>query len=178
MSYLYAFIILLVACFIIKFLVFTINKDILKEEWKNMILKVNRIYGIIGFIGITLTSIAGIITCFIKFEAHIASIIFLAVLLFIWFVFLILILIDRNQRLVINEDRIIYYDFICRKKLILWKDIKKVRYSKIFMKLTIYSDSCSIPVLVRMIGFDNFVELMKEKLSSEIYVQAVQQKAS
>lgn len=60
-----------------------------------------------------------------------------------------------------------------KKKELLWTNIHKVTFNKLSQELKLSTDNTSIKLHMHLVGFNNFVELLKKKLSIEIYYKAI-----
>ena len=136
------------------------------------VLKINNIYGFIGAF-IFLISIAIIIISSLVNEGFSEDIKTIAVLVIFLILGGTLFLFSVNIRVLVDEEKIVHYNILRRKKEIMWKDVRRVILNQRNLELILDAEESQIKIHNHMVGFLSFIKLMKTKLDYDIYKDAV-----
>ncbi len=142
------------------------NKQAERMENGDFILKMGKIYSIIGWILI----IISIIVLFLpKDDKDFYSILVIFLILFTSGV--IFILISKTNILVTNYQ-IIYFGLFNKITIINWEDINSIEFGEFSKELIIKSNMREIKVSPLYIGINDFKNCIIEKLDKELYEEA------
>ncbi|MDQ2086177.1 hypothetical protein RBH29_07000 [Herbivorax sp. ANBcel31] len=157
---------------ILKYLMLgTEKKAVIKDG--AIVLKMSRIYGVIGFSGI-LVSIAIMTTSalgIVGIERDIKVTIGFSMFLLVMGIFLFLLSI--NVQVFADEDKITHYNIIRQEKEIMWEEIRRVTFNKGTQELIIEDANTKIKMHIHIVGFFSFIELMKSKIDHNLYKGAI-----
>jgi hypothetical protein len=153
-----------------KYLMISSQKKLSLNSEGVIVLRVNKINCIIGIIGI----IFGVMLGFIIQEFHMVKDdrdLMLAICLISFFMLsgISLILMWKNQRVEIKKKSIKYYDMRGKVKVILWEDINFVKFNRIGLNLVLVTNENKVKINLNLIGFQSFVEIMKQRLGKDLY---------
>jgi hypothetical protein len=151
------------------------NKRIDANEDGVFVLRMNKAYGVIGYICIAFAGITGIIAAIAKVQssADFWSVIFIVLL--ICGLGTPLVLVARNQKVVVTDEEVINYGMTGKRKEILWKDVDKVQFNKVSLELKLTARRTSISLHMHLVGFNKFIELMQKYVNDEKYCDALAQ---
>ena len=137
-----------------------------------MVLKYPGFMAFIGYIAIGFGAIIGIIT-----GSHLVKTtgdkLVPYIILFFVVLGLPLVLIVRCIRIVVMDEKILYIGITKKVKEIRWDEIRKVTFSKT-VELILRSEETKIKLHMDLVGFESFLELMKQKLDPSLYEKALQ----
>lgn len=161
-----------IAIFLMKFLMTgTEKKAIIKDG--AIILKTNKIYGIIGFSSILISLIIIMISTLgselagggIETNVIFATFLFMmGAILYLWSV---------NVRIIAGAEKITYYNILRKQKQIIWKDIRRVIFEKRSLELILETKEERIKIHLHIVGFFSFIKLMKSKIDYNLYKDAI-----
>ncbi|MFH0895633.1 MAG: hypothetical protein V2A54_14450 [Bacteroidota bacterium] len=134
-----------------------------------LILHMNKFYGKIGWVGFY-TALPFLVLIFIiPFEETYQIFVGLTATLLFIFMCIVLILTARNRRVEADATGFSYTGFSGRTRTILWNEVTEVSVPSATIFLVFKSAQHTIKVHPHFVGFDDFLKLMTEKLSSELY---------
>jgi hypothetical protein len=133
----------------------------------------NKAYGIVGYIGLFAAGLCGVIACSLKANSIQNLLFVLGLLLLFSLLSLLLMLVSRNVRYIVSDEGIKYYNLTGKSKEIKWSEIKGVRFGKVSLELSIFSESQKIKLHMHLAGFYSFIDIMKEKIKPELYEESV-----
>lgn len=165
-------IIVVIVSAIMKYLMSSSNKQVSKNDDGALVFKMNKAYGFFGILGIIGAGIVGIIASLGTVKTFQDLLMVLFIMLFIVGLCLPLILVARNQKIVVTDEKIIFYSMTGKMKEILWTRVKAVKFNKVSLELKLSANRTSIKLHMHLVGFNKFLELVKKKLGVEIYGQA------
>lgn len=173
MNFAVTVVVIIAVTVLMKYLSRSSKKQPVFSEDGSIILRMNRAYGIVGFIGIGGALLITVIASAGSVKTQGDLLIVVLLILFFALISVPLVLTLRNVKALVNDKGIKYYGITGKLKEVHWSDIKKVKFSKISLELTLITDTKKVKIHVHMAGFDHFLKLLKKKLDSELYSQAV-----
>lgn len=166
------FIVAALAIFFIKYLMSGTEKKAAIKDGV-ILLKMNKIYGVIGSI-IIVGSLAIMIISTLGIEGFNKEIgITIGFSIFFFVMGTVLLLFSTNVQILADEEKVIHYNILRRKKQIMWKDIRRIIFDKRSLELILDDGELRIKIHIHTVGFFSFVKLMKSKLDYNIYKEAV-----
>lgn len=137
-----------------------------------MVLRMNKNYSIFGYMNIAISAMIGIIPCLGLVETIGDTFIILCLVLFFIGSGTLLVLVSRNTKVEIYDEKIRYYGITGKVKEIQWEDIRKVTFGKTSLELSLITMYEKIKIHMHMVGFLSFIELMKKKIDYSLYEEA------
>lgn len=172
MRYMNLFIIFITVTVFMKYLTESSKK---RAENNNgiMVLKMNKAYGIVGYISMFAAVIIGVIASL----GTVKDIIDLALVFGLFTIFfgigILLVLSSRNKKIEVSEEEINSYSITGKVTKILWEDISNVSFSNISLELKLTAGRKNIKLHLHNVGFYDFIKLIETKLSCELYMTAL-----
>ncbi|WP_010250970.1 hypothetical protein [Acetivibrio cellulolyticus] len=173
MNYISTVIIVVVVSVLMKYLLASSKKQPIINEEGTIILKMNKAYAIIGYIGIAFTAIIGIIASLGTVKSNQDLFIVIGLVLLFLGLSVPLVLVAKRVKIEANEEKITYIGITGKQKVIMWNDIKKVGFSKSMLELALITDKTKIKVHMHYIGFPTLIELMKSKVEYSLCKDAI-----
>lgn len=158
---------------LMKYLMSSSNRETSEKVEGNLLLKMNKAYGVIGIIGIVLAAIAGIAGGFVIVKTFQDFLMLLLAEIIMIFLCLILVLAARNYKIIVSDEKILFYSITGKSKEILWTNIEKVKFNKATLELKLSTNSTSIKLHMHLVGFNRFLQLMKKFVNIKIYSSAI-----
>ncbi len=136
-----------------------------------MVLKMSKLFGIVGFMAVALAAVIAILAYFGSVtQENLWGVTILFTLPF--GIGVLFILVSKNMRVEVDDEKITYYGITNKTKVILWEDITQVKFSKRMAELSLITSHEKIKIYMQFIGFYSFVELIKKRLDSSLYKEA------
>lgn len=167
--------IIIVVSLLMVYLSKTSKKQPVLNKDGTMILKLDNVYGLVGYTGVIISGVIPItdLLGIVESQEDVLQIIGISVLSLI--LSIPLILLARNYKVEVTEDIIRYYSITGKTREIMWIDINKVKFGKISLELSLYTDYYKIKLHAHLIGFPSFIEIMKQKLKPSLYEDALKE---
>ena len=173
MNYLGTLIIFIVVSFLMKYLMSSSKKQPIINEKEGMTLKMNKAYGIIGYIGIAFTTAIGIIASLGTVKSNEDLFIVIGLVLFFLMLSVPLVLVSKKMKVEADNKKVRYFGINGKTKIIMWSEINNVKFSKSMLELTLITDSTKVKIHMHFIGFSGFIELMRSKIDYTLYKDAI-----
>ncbi|MFL0267812.1 hypothetical protein [Candidatus Clostridium radicumherbarum] len=173
MNIISSIIIIIVVSLFMSYLMSSSKKEIAANEEGFLVFKMNKAYGIVGTLGIIAIFIVGIIASLGTVKTISGALVVLLISILLLLLCLPLLLVSRNQKIMVSDEKILFYSMTGKLKEILWTDINEVKFNKVSLELKLITNSTSIKLHMHLVGFNRFLELMEMNLSSEIYRNAM-----
>lgn len=172
MRYVNVFIISIIVAVFMKYLTKASKK---RAENSNgiIILKMNKAYGVVGYISIIAAVLIGIIASLGTVNDITDLVLVLGLFIFFFGIGALLVLTSRNKKIEITEEEIKHYSILGKVTSISWKDISIVNFNKISLELKLTAGRKSIKLHMHNVGFYDFINIMEGKLKSELYMDAL-----
>lgn len=147
----------------------TSNKKQPLIKGNTIILKVNKLYGIVAVIVIVLTVILTIMDIpDITSQADVFNILGINVLVFTLSIPLLLMV--KNYKVEVTEEVITHYNIFGKEKVIRWQEIKKIKYGRFSSGLFLHTDVTKMTLhVMSLTGFSSFIKILKKKLEPHVY---------
>lgn len=143
------------------------------ENEGNKVLRMPMIYEVIAWVGLAFSAFLAIIGILFNSHSTVDKFGWLSIFGFFLILGVPLILVRRNTKLVFNDDGVTYTNSFLKNETISWKEIKTVSFKH--KTLTLRGDNKKIGVSYSMIGFQNFIDFIKTKLSSSVFETALKE---
>lgn len=165
--------IMLTVSFLMRYLALSSKQKPMINSEGVMILKMNKAYGTIGFIEIGITTLIGILGSLDTVKSLVDFFILYGVVILFLSLGVTLVLVSRNMKIEVDNNKIKYYGFTGKSKEILWNEIKKTKFNKSTLELSLIAASTKVKIYMYTIGFSSFIDFMKEKVDYLIYKDAL-----
>jgi hypothetical protein len=173
MEYITTLIIIIVVSFVIKGIRSSSKKKSFVGADGTLILKYSVVLSVIGYITIGFGFLMWIVTIFDLIETTGDEVLPYLVSFFV-ILGLPLILIEKNIRVLISDEKICYTGITKKMVEILWSDIVKVSFS-FTSQIVLHTVYAKIKLNTELSGFESFIEMMKLKLEPALYENALQE---
>jgi len=173
MNYLSVVIVFVVVSVLMKYLGDSSKKNPVINEEGTIILKMNKTYGIIGYIGIGFSAVIGIVASIGAVKSIEDLFIVIGLVAFFLVVGALLVLVSKKMNVRVDDERINYLGITGKTKEIMWNDIKEVSFSKSMLELSLKTNTTKIKLHMHLIGFSTFIEKMKSKTDYSIHKDAI-----
>ncbi len=173
MNYISSVIIFILVSALMKYLMDSSKKQPTIKEDGLVVLKMNKAYGIIGYIGIVFSALIGIIASQGTVKSVKDLFIVLALVLFFMLLSVPLVLVSKKMKVEVDEEKVKYYGVTGKTREIFWKEIKEVKFSKTMLELALNTDKTRIKLHMHLVGFPQFVNTMKAKVEYSLYRDAI-----
>lgn len=172
MSYLGIIVTVIMVQLLVRYLASTSNKNPFIDKERVMVLTHSKIYEIIGYIGVGVAAIIGVIASLGTVKSVTDLIIVIFLVLFFLALSASLILMTKKTKIEIGNDKVRYFNTFGKMTEITWIDIREIRFTK-SMNLILLSDKAKIKINAFVVGFPSFIDLLKTKVDYEIYKDAL-----
>lgn len=151
----------------------TENVQITTDEKGMMVLKLNRLYGIVGWSSVLLS--VGLLILGVFLIREIDGNFFAVVFLFLLFFGLgfPLVLAYRNIKIEVNNTTIKYFNLFNNVKEVNWNDLRQVKFGKSSLELKLITENTEVKAHLHLNGFPKLIEIMKENLDPSLYKDAL-----
>lgn len=149
-----------------------INQEITPTFDGKIILKMNKLYEVIGILSL-IVSIFVIILGFIS--GSIFSSDFIYVLTFFLLLSLpgiLLILYSQNIMIEVNSEKILYIGITKKIKEIKWDELKTISFNSSSKEIILKSNNITIRLNLHLKGFGSLIKIIKENVDVSIYKKA------
>ncbi|MFL0267947.1 hypothetical protein [Candidatus Clostridium radicumherbarum] len=166
-------IIFLTVFILMKYLGASSKKQAHKNEEGIIVLRMNKAYGIVGYIGILISLVIGVIATLGTIKNISDLIMAMSMFLFFFIISSMLVMVSKNQRVEAGDEKIIAYSMTGKATVIKWSEVTKVQFSKTSLELKLTAKRQQAKLHMHFIGFWDFVDLMKRKLDILVYKDAI-----
>ena len=149
-----------------------ITKEIKPLEDGKFILKMNKVYGVMGILSCIMALffiVIGVITGGLFGKDSIYVLIIFALFFLIG---LFLVLYSYNTKVEVNSEKLIYRGFTGKIKEIQWNQVENISFNVTSRELILKSNNIKVKLPIHLKGMGSLINIIKKKVKFSIYEQA------
>lgn len=151
-----------------------VSQEVNSSEGGKIILKMNKLYGIIGILSLIISVIFIIASFFSGAFFGDDAIYAFAIISFFFLCGLLLVLYSRNIMAEVTSDRIVYVGLTGKRKEIIWDQLKNMSFNTSSKEIILKSETAKIKLHIHLKGIGSLIKIIKQNVDVSIYAQTLQ----
>lgn len=173
MEFVIKIIIIAIVTIFMKYLYSKSKKKLKRNIDGTIILKLSKAIEIIGIVAIIVSIIIAVIATMGSVKTKEDLYCVLALIAFFIVLGVPLILIYRNYRVEVTNEKLIYSNMFGKIVEFSWYDLDKITFHQASQEFHLKSGNKKITVYLYVVGLQDFLQIVKEKVNESIYLEAL-----
>lgn len=149
-----------------------INQEIIPTPDGKIILKMNKVYGVVGILSL-FASLSVIVLGLINNSLLSKDAIYILVIFALFFLLgLLLVMYTRNIMVEVTSEKIFYTGLSGKNKEIQWNQLKSISFNPSSKEIILKSNQVSIKLHIHLKGIGSLIKIIEQNVDLSIYGQA------